>query len=112
MSNLYLLGHLGFTAVIGFILDKKFPMDSIESNKLNNNSIKWFLLFLGSMIPDILDKTLGIFIFSTGRWFGHTLLLILLECGLLIILIRFLSETHKFSYFLVFWFFSGKYKYS
>jgi len=103
VSNLYLLGHLGFTAVMGFVLDKKLLPETISSSKLSNfHFFKWFLLLLGSMIPDIIDKPLGILIFSTGRWFGHTLLLILLESFFLIILLRFSNKRYKFAlYFLI-----------
>ncbi|MFO8010915.1 MAG: metal-dependent hydrolase [Dehalococcoidia bacterium] len=52
------------------------------------NSIDYRLVGLGAMLPDIIDKPLGIYIFgdaiSNGRIFGHTLVffLILLAIGI------------------------------
>jgi inner membrane protein len=50
------------------------------------NRIDMRLLIIGSLLPDIIDKPIGVFIFretfSNGRIFGHTLLfLILLTLG-------------------------------
>lgn len=90
---MYLLAHLGITAFIGFILDKKTEL--IDSSKkkfnLNNSSFFWALLLLGSMIPDIIDKTIGIMVFSSGRAIGHTLLFTIFQCITFYILISVLK---------------------
>ncbi len=57
-------------------------------------SIDYRLVLLGSLLPDIIDKPLFLFvgsdIFTSGRHYGHTLLfnLVLFICGLIIVRYR------------------------
>jgi hypothetical protein len=74
---MYLLGHLGFTSLIGYLLDKYKFIDPHLEEKAYNRNAYWIFLLSGSMFPDIIDKSVGSLIFSTGRWLGHTLLFIL-----------------------------------
>lgn len=63
---MYLLGHLGFIFMINHIIE------SIRDIKLSSK-IKLFL-GIGAMFPDLIDKSIGSFIFNNGRWIGHSLL--------------------------------------
>jgi len=59
----YPLGHVGITLLLGKWLSKRL-------NK------KWNLrlIVLGSILPDLIDKPLGILGFGGGRFISHTLL--------------------------------------
>lgn len=77
---MYTLGHVGLTLMINHSTEKKFGY------KLS--IMEYFLLAFASMVPDILDKSIGIIFFGTGRWIGHTLLF-LITFSLIIVLINF-----------------------
>lgn len=76
-----LFAHTGIAVGVGRILDRKVfsPVD-------------YRILLIGSMLPDIVDKPLGIYIFkdffSNGRIIAHTLLFNLLLFILGIILLK------------------------
>jgi hypothetical protein len=54
-----LFGHIGITAFVGSFL-----------------SLSLFIVLIGSLMPDIIDKTLFLLgLTNTGRFIGHTLLL-------------------------------------
>lgn len=76
-----LFGHLGITIGIAWILERKFKMNYI-------------LIAIGSLLPDIIDKTVGFLFFSTGRAFAHSLLFI--------VLLLFLSVWKRFFIYITF----------
>ena len=71
---MFLFGHIGITLGI-FMLLKMHP-------SLSKIPIDLRLVVLGSILPDLIDKPLKLFIFadsmSSGRTYGHTLLFCLL----------------------------------
>lgn len=89
-------GHIGITVGTVVALDRvlsrrrdKTP-DSSRTSKLSSviASVDYRLLLIGSMLPDIIDKPIGIYLFpdtfGSGRIFGHSLLflLVLLSIGI------------------------------
>ena len=78
---MYLLLHLAGALTAGIGLD--YLKDKVFEWKKT-----YPYLLIGSMFPDIVDKTIGAFIFSTGRWIGHSLLFIFVISILGYLLIR------------------------
>lgn len=76
LTAVYLLGHLGFTALAG-----RLGWSAGERYRAFPPLNYWWLL-LGSMAPDLLDKPIGSLLLSNGRWLGHSLLAILLATGI------------------------------
>jgi inner membrane protein len=83
-----LLAHTGITLSVATLL-----AGAARSNQKTGNGIStWFtslsayvdirILLIGSLLPDIIDKPLGVFFFrdtfSSGRIFGHTLLFLIM----------------------------------
>jgi inner membrane protein len=141
-----LFGHIGFTLAAGLLLNNILPKKRILADKktnLNNtDSIPpyppkdlsqkyWSLilrsknvdlrfLIIGSLLPDIIDKPIGQYlfqsVFGSGRIFGHTLLffILLLLIGLfakakfknsLVLVLSFGAFTHLILDFM--WFSPG-----
>ena len=107
-----LLGHAGITFGIAELLNSALPENSFTTTQQNNdrerfpdsaesviaqsstsvsktqwpaalvNNIDTRLLLIGSMLPDIVDKSVGLYFFrdtfSTGRIFCHTVLFLIL----------------------------------
>lgn len=119
-----LFGHVGITlvsAALGFGLkDKLRPAatedglkdssptgDSHSSNKRLGSSASFFrslanrmdirFLLTGSMLPDIIDKPIGIYLlretFSNGRIFSHTLLFLVLVTVVGLMIKRYSGKT-------------------
>ena len=86
---MYLLGHLGFTALSGFVIEK------ITKQKYSKFELNYLYLLIGSMIPDILDKPIGSLLFFTGRWIGHSLFFILIISFLISITLKKLFSHEK-----------------
>lgn len=93
-----LLAHTGITAGCVWLAGKAAPLlrskkpaavagETTRKPRLNKPElfIDYRLLFLGSMLPDIIDKPLGIYFLadelSNGRIYAHTLLFALLLLG-------------------------------
>ena len=70
-----LFGHIGITLGIAWFIESKLRV-----------KIDYKLIIIGSLLPDIIDKPVGMILLplENGRVFGHTLLfvLILLLIGL------------------------------
>jgi len=119
-----LFGHIGITlasVALGFGLKDKlrqgttgdgveepsFIEDSYSSNKRLGSSASFFrslasrmdirFLLIGSMLPDIIDKPIGLYFFretfSSGRIFSHTLLFLVLVTFVGLILKRSSGKT-------------------
>ncbi len=60
-----LFGHLGVSIGIGYLIEKKFKI-----------KVDYKLLALGALLPDIIDKPLGLIFLPihNGRIYAHTLL--------------------------------------
>lgn len=75
-----LFGHLGITLAV----TQTFAV-LWQGKKRFSESIDYRLVLLGSMLPDIIDKPLGGFIFKdtlgSGRTYAHTLIFLLLLGG-------------------------------
>ena len=93
-----LFAHIGLTLGAAGLLTKAFPPRENEDQKARHEPppdtpkdelspnkplhwtkrLDWRFIIIGSMLPDIIDKPLGMFIlgdtFSNGRIFAHTLL--------------------------------------
>ncbi len=69
-------GHLGLTGLAAKAVEKS----------LGNIKIDYRVVFVGSILPDLIDKPIGRFLFAetfhTGRVFAHTLLFIFLLLGI------------------------------
>jgi inner membrane protein len=83
-----LFGHAGITLGVATVLTHAIDKKRNESGWLASLSryldIRWLLV--GSMLPDIIDKPVGLYFFrdtfNNGRIFSHTLLfLILISAG-------------------------------
>ncbi|MHA2362884.1 MAG: metal-dependent hydrolase [Candidatus Hodarchaeales archaeon] len=87
---MYLLGHLGFTAL------SVHGMESFLSKKKNYTFEKnYTILLIGSMMPDLIDKPIGSLMFETGRWFGHSILFIILSTIIMWILLNFFLKRKQ-----------------
>ena len=64
---MYPLGHIGITLFLGKWLSEKL------GERLNTK-----LVILGSMLPDLIDKPLGLLGFGGGRFVSHSLIFILM----------------------------------
>lgn len=90
-----LFGHLGITLALASGLDK-----IIASGKGKGFSrlVDYRLVLIGSMLPDIIDKPLGIAFpaaLGSGRTVAHTFLfLFLLFCAGAVLYCEFFSRTH------------------
>jgi len=64
-----LFGHIGITLGIAWLVNRIFKV-----------KMDYRLIAIGSLLPDIIDKPLGMIILplNNGRIFGHTLLFILI----------------------------------
>ncbi|MDY0387766.1 MAG: metal-dependent hydrolase [Methanolobus sp.] len=64
--------HIGITLALFYIIARAFP-------KIRPHINYWYVL-IGSMLPDIIDKPIGRFlfedVFASGRIFAHTLLFV------------------------------------
>ena len=67
---MFVLGHIGIT--VGLVYLAYYVMDK---ERLSGIDLRW--LVLGAMLPDIIDKTLGIVIlpevFGHGRLYFHSI---------------------------------------
>ncbi len=119
-----LFGHIGITlasAALGFGLREKFrrgitedglgeispTRDSHSSNEQPGSKASFFrslanrvdirFLLLGSILPDIIDKPIGVYFFretfSNGRIFSHTLLFLVFITVVGLILKRYSGKT-------------------
>jgi len=64
-----LFGHIGITLGIAYLIEAKLKV-----------KIDYRLVIVGSLLPDIIDKPVGMILLplENGRVFGHTLLFILI----------------------------------
>ncbi|MCM1566710.1 MAG: metal-dependent hydrolase [Dehalobacter sp. 4CP] len=69
-------GHLGLTGLAAKAAEKS----------LGNIQIDYRIVFVGSILPDLIDKPIGRFLFAetfhTGRVFAHTVLFLFLLLGI------------------------------
>lgn len=80
---MYLLGHIGVSLFVGYLFQKFTKQDY---------SNYFVFLTIGSMLPDIIDKPIGSIFFVTGRWLGHSILVL----TTIFILSSFLSKGRQF----------------
>ena len=68
-----LFGHIGITLGIAWLTDAQLT-------KTFKMRVDYRLILLGSLLPDIIDKPVGMFLLplNNGRIFGHTLLFVLI----------------------------------
>jgi len=85
---LLFFGHAGITlgvsAVIAYVADEKRKESGWFTSLARHVDIRWLLI--GSLLPDIIDKPVGLYLFKdtfdNGRIFSHTLLfLVLISAG-------------------------------
>ena len=77
---MYLLGHIGLALLTNHIAERYY--------RYKLSIFEYLVLIISALIPDLLDKPIGITFFETGRWVGHSLLFLLL-ISILISLIDF-----------------------
>lgn len=74
---MFILGHLGVTLGVTFIIDQLILKKGTKKIKKMSN-INYLLIAIGSLLPDLIDKPIGHILLrdsvSYGRLFGHTLL--------------------------------------
>lgn len=113
---MFIFGHIGITVgaatIISGLATKSRPDQNKKETELENHQKRksllasWFeslanfmdvrLLIIGSMLPDIIDKPLGIILQNSGRTYTHTLLITLIACGLGL----YLYKKHRSSWLL------------
>ena len=69
-------GHLGFTLAF------------FHSSRTFRERINTYALAFGALLPDIIDKSIGQFIFSHGRFIGHSIIIGVTFCFLAGILFK------------------------
>lgn len=74
---------------------KRFSLNTVTAELARNIDIRFLLV--GSLLPDIIDKPLGLLHFGSGRSIGHTLLFLLIFTFIGL----FLYFTHKWKRMLV-----------
>ena len=89
---MYLLGHVGLALLVNHIAERYF--------RYRLSILEYIVLAGSALIPDMLDKPIGLIFFGTGRWIGHSLLFLILF-SLLVSLIKFdylldLMEKNEF----------------
>lgn len=72
---MYLLGHLGLALLVNHVAERYF--------KYRLSILEYIVLAASALIPDLLDKSIGLIFFGTGRWVGHSLLFLILFSSLL-----------------------------
>lgn len=95
---MFIFGHTGITLGVASLAanllpgDRKISWFAALGSRLD---IRWLLA--GSLLPDIIDKPLGIYIFtdalSNGRIFSHTILFLLVVALAGIFMFRSLGKT-------------------
>jgi membrane-bound metal-dependent hydrolase YbcI (DUF457 family) len=79
-------GHIGITLLLGFIIFR-FLKEKID----------YRFLLVGAILPDLIDKPIGHYIFNSvfhnGRIFAHTILFILL----LVVIAAYLERKYRFT---------------
>jgi hypothetical protein len=83
-----LFGHTGITLGIAWFAESKLKV-----------KMDYRLIFIGSLLPDIIDKPVGMILLplNNGRVFGHTLLFVLI---LLLIGLKYRKSSLAFAAFL------------
>ncbi len=82
---MYLLGHIGLALLANHFSERFF--------RYKLSILEYIILAISALIPDLLDKPIGIIFFDTGRWVGHSLLFLILV-SLLIYRLNFDSMVH------------------
>lgn len=105
---MFIFGHIGITVgaatIISGLATKSRPDQNKKEAELENHQKRksllasWFeslanfmdvrLLIIGSMLPDIIDKPLGMIFLENGRTYFHTLIIALIVFGLGLYLYR------------------------
>ncbi|MDK2877171.1 MAG: hypothetical protein PWQ22_1581 [Archaeoglobaceae archaeon] len=62
-----IFGHLGITIGIPWLMESKLKI-----------RMNYLLIAIGSLLPDIIDKPIGLIFLENGRVFAHTLIFILI----------------------------------
>ena len=79
---MFLFAHMGITYAAARIMEKAAVW---RSPGKFSDSLDYRLVFLGSILPDLIDKPLGGLVFrealGSGRIYGHTLLFLLILFG-------------------------------
>ncbi len=98
------LAHLGIPLFLADIIGQATAPSTKENIAQDLDKKKWsgrqfdpFLMVLGCLWPDFIDKTIGMILFSSGRAMGHTLILCII-CSLIFFL--FQSRKAGISFFL------------
>lgn len=80
---MYPFGHLGFTLAF-------FHSSSSLREKVNS-----YALVIGALLPDIIDKSLGQFVFQHGRFVGHSIVIGSIICFLVGILMKSFGKGNR-----------------
>jgi len=82
---MYPFGHLGFTLAF-------FHSSSSLREKINS-----YALIFGALIPDIIDKSFGQFVYQHGRFIGHSLIISSIMCFFVGILMKSFGKDNRFA---------------
>ena len=80
---MYPFGHLGFSLAF------------FHSSGTLRERINTYALAFGALLPDIIDKSFGQFIFQHGRWIGHSIIIGIIVCFIVGILLNFLGRDNQ-----------------
>ena len=80
---MYPFGHLGFTLAF-------FHSSSSLREKINT-----YALAFGALLPDIIDKSFGQFVFQHGRFIGHSFVIGSFMCFAAGILLKFFAKDNR-----------------
>jgi membrane-bound metal-dependent hydrolase YbcI (DUF457 family) len=80
---MYPFGHLGFTLAF-------FHSSSSLRERINT-----YALAFGTLLPDIIDKSFGQFIFQHGRFVGHSIVIGFVTCFAAGILLKLLNKDDR-----------------
>jgi len=80
---MYPFGHLGFTLAF------------FHSSTTMREKISTYALVFGTLLPDLIDKSYGQFIFKHGRFVGHSFVIGFIICFSAGILLHFLGKDNR-----------------
>ncbi|MEX0799620.1 MAG: metal-dependent hydrolase [Dehalococcoidia bacterium] len=91
--GMFALGHVGLTwggAVLLVEVARRLPDRRDAAGHRGRIDLDYRFVILGSLLPDLLDKPLGVYLFpealGSGRAFGHSLLFLALLAGSALVL--------------------------
>ncbi len=76
---MYVLGHIGLGSLVAYLIWRR------------NEEFRFWIVLIGSMLPDMIDKPIGALLFNRGRFVAHSLLV----HGLWFLIIWFTARNQR-----------------